>query len=63
MTANFHELLQKAIAIEARMAEFYDAMAKKATIPETREIFKILETRSRSCVGCRRFNYARDGAH
>jgi rubrerythrin len=42
MTANFHELLQKAIAIEARMAEFYDAMAKKATLPETRKIFKNL---------------------
>jgi rubrerythrin len=42
MTANFRELIQKAIAIEARMAEFYGAMATKATTPETREILKIL---------------------
>jgi len=42
MTANFRELIQKAIAIEARMAEFYGAMAEKATTPETREILKIL---------------------
>jgi rubrerythrin len=42
MTANFRELLEKAIAIEARMAEFYGAMAEKATNPEHREILKIL---------------------
>lgn len=42
MTANFRELLEKAIAIEARMAEFYGTMAEKATNPEHREILKIL---------------------
>ena len=42
MTANFRELIQKAIAIEAKMAEFYEKMATKATTPETREVFKIL---------------------
>jgi rubrerythrin len=42
MTANFRELLQKAIAIEAKMAEFYGAMATKATTLEAREIFTIL---------------------
>jgi len=35
-------LFKKAIAIEAKMAEFYDKMATKVTTPETREVFKIL---------------------
>jgi rubrerythrin len=42
MAANFRELIRKAIAIEAKMAEFYGTMATKATTPEAREIFKIL---------------------
>lgn len=42
MSANFRELIQKAIAIEAKMAEFYEKMAMKTTTPETREVFKIL---------------------
>jgi rubrerythrin len=42
MTANFRELLQKAIAIEAKMTEFYCTMAAKATTPETQDILKIL---------------------
>jgi rubrerythrin len=42
MSANFRELIQKAMAIEAKMAEFYDKMAEKATTPETRAVFKIL---------------------
>ena len=42
MSANFRDLIQKAIAIEAKMAEFYGKMAEKATTPETREVFKIL---------------------
>ena len=42
MSANFRELIQKAIAIEAKMAEFYGKMAGEATNPEAREVFKIL---------------------
>jgi rubrerythrin len=42
MRASFRELIQKAIAIEAKMAEFYEKMTTKATTPETREVFKIL---------------------
>ncbi len=42
MGATFRSLMQKAIAIEAKMAEFYGKMAEKATTPETREVFKIL---------------------
>ena len=42
MNANFRDLIQKAMAIEAKMAEFYGKMATKATTPETREVFKIL---------------------
>jgi rubrerythrin len=42
MSTNFRDLIQKAIAIEAKMAEFYGSMTTKATTPETREIFKIL---------------------
>ncbi len=42
MSANFRELLKKAIAIESKMAEFYGSMVTRATDPETREIFKIL---------------------
>ena len=42
MAVNFHELIQTAIAIEAKMAEFYGTMATKAITPETREILKFL---------------------
>lgn len=42
MDLNFRNLIQKAIVIEATMAEFYEKMATKATTSETREIFKIL---------------------
>ena len=42
MSDSFRDLIQKAIAIEAKMAEFYEKMATKATTPETREVFKIL---------------------
>jgi rubrerythrin len=42
MSTHFHDLIQKAIAIEAKMAEFYRTMTTKATTPETREVFKIL---------------------
>jgi rubrerythrin len=42
MAANFLGLMKKAIAIEAKMAEFYGTMATKATTPEAREILKIL---------------------
>ncbi len=42
MSTHFRDLIQKAIAIEAKMAEFYGTMVTKATTPETREIFKIL---------------------
>ncbi len=42
MGATFRSLMQKAIAIEAKMAEFYGKMAVEATTPETREVFQIL---------------------
>jgi rubrerythrin len=42
MNTNFRELIKKAMAIEAKMAEFYGKMAGEATNPEAREIFKIL---------------------
>ena len=42
MGATFRDLIQKAMAIEAKMAEFYGQMADKATTPEAREVFKIL---------------------
>ena len=42
MKANFRELIQKAMAIESKMAEFYGKMAEEAKNPEAREIFKIL---------------------
>jgi rubrerythrin len=42
MGETFRNLLGKAIAIEAKMAEFYERMAAKATTSETREIFEIL---------------------
>jgi rubrerythrin len=42
MSDSFRELINKAMAIEAKMAEFYDKMATKATTPETCEVFKIL---------------------
>jgi rubrerythrin len=42
MGATFRDLIQKAIAIEAKMAEFYGKMAEEATNPEAREVFKIL---------------------
>jgi len=42
MNTDFRNLIQKAIAIEAKMAEFYEKIATKATTPETRETFNIL---------------------
>lgn len=42
MNATFRNLIQKAIAIEAKMAEFYEKMATEATTLETREVFNIL---------------------
>jgi len=42
MTATFRDLIQKAMGIESKMAEFYEKMADKATTPETREVFNIL---------------------
>ena len=42
MSDSFRALIQKAIAIEAKMAEFYGKMAVEATNPEARKIFKIL---------------------
>jgi rubrerythrin len=42
MAATFRDLIQKAIAIEAKMAEYYGKMAVEATNPEAREVFKIL---------------------
>jgi rubrerythrin len=42
MHADFRGLIRTAIAIEAKMAEFYGKMATKATTPETREILRIL---------------------
>ena len=60
MSANFRELIQKAIAIEAKMAEFYGKMAGEATNPEAREVFKILageEEEHRASLE----NYAKQG--
>jgi rubrerythrin len=42
MNVDFRGLVKNAIAIEAKMADFYDKMATKATTPETREVFNIL---------------------
>ncbi|MHB9073637.1 MAG: ferritin-like domain-containing protein [Desulfobaccales bacterium] len=42
MSTHFRDLIQKAIAIEAKMAEFYGTMIAKATTPETQDVFKIL---------------------
>lgn len=42
MSTHFRDLVQKAIAIEAKMAAFYGTMVTKATTPETQEISKIL---------------------
>ena len=42
MGATFRDLIQKAMAIESKRAEFYGKMAAKATTPETREVFEIL---------------------
>ena len=42
MTSDFRDLIQKAIAIETKMAAFYGNMAMKATTSETREVLKIL---------------------
>jgi rubrerythrin len=42
MGATFRNLIQQAMAIESKMADFYENMATKATTPETREVFKIL---------------------
>jgi rubrerythrin len=42
MGATFRELIRQAMAIESKMAEFYEKMADKATTPETRKVFEIL---------------------
>ena len=42
MSTHLCGLIQKTIAIEAKMAEFYGTMTTEATTPETREVFKIL---------------------
>jgi rubrerythrin len=42
MGATFRELIQKAIGIEVKMAEYYGKMAEEATNREAREVFKIL---------------------
>jgi len=42
MDIDFRALVRKAIAIEAKMAEFYEKMATKATTQNTREVLKIL---------------------
>jgi rubrerythrin len=42
MSSSFRELIQKAMAIEEKMAGFYGRMAEEATNPEAREVFKIL---------------------
>ncbi len=42
MNGDFRDLIQKAMGIESKMAEFYEKMATQATTPETREVFKIL---------------------
>ena len=51
MEGNFRNLIQKAIAIEANMAEVYEKMATKATTPEAREVFKILAGEERRTPG------------
>jgi rubrerythrin len=42
MNGNFRDLIQTAMGIESKMAEFYGKMATQATTPETREVFQIL---------------------
>ena len=42
MSASFRDLIQKAMAIEVKMAAYYGKMAEEATTSETREVFKIL---------------------
>jgi rubrerythrin len=42
MNANFRDLIQKAIAIEVKIAEYYKKMAEEVTNLEAREVFKIL---------------------
>ena len=42
MHPDFRSLIQKAVTIEAKMAEFYGKMAKETTNPEAREVFEIL---------------------
>jgi len=42
MGVNFRELIQKAMAIEVKMAAYYGKMAEKATTSEAREVFKLL---------------------
>ena len=42
MNDNFRTLLRKAIDIEAKMADFYEKIATKATTPQSREVLKIL---------------------
>ena len=60
MGATFRELIQKAMASEAKMAEFYGKMAEETTDPEVREVFKILggeEEEHRASLE----NYAKQG--
>jgi rubrerythrin len=60
MSDSFRALIQKAIAIEAKMAEYYGKMAEEATNPEAREVFKILageEEEHRASLE----NYAKQG--
>lgn len=42
MHPDFRTLIQKAIAIEAKMAEFYGKMSEETPNPEVREVFAIL---------------------
>ena len=42
MSDSFRELIQKAMAIEVKMAAYYGKMAEKATTSEAREVFKLL---------------------
>ena len=42
MSASFRELIQKAMAIEVKMAAYYGKMTEEATTSEAREVFKIL---------------------
>jgi rubrerythrin len=60
MSDSFRALIQKAMGIEAKMAEFYGKMAVEATNPEARKIFTILaaeEDEHRTSLD----NYAKEG--